>query len=178
MTEDSQGERRDTGAPDPVGVDGRGDRDEHAEVIDLRARVEELQDRWRRSAADLENVRKRAAREVAEAGADERARVAARWLPVLDNLDLALEHAASDPATIVAGIESVRAQALTVLERLGYHRIDDTGRPFDPARHEAVSTATGTTAPDGTVLQVVRPGYGDDRKLLRPASVVVATGHR
>src|SRR5260370_31842526 len=62
-------------------------------IAELRARVAELEDRWRRTAADLENVRKRAAQEIARQQAQERARVAAEWLPVLDNLDLALTHA-------------------------------------------------------------------------------------
>jgi molecular chaperone GrpE len=68
----------------------------------------------------------------------------------------------------------VREQALAVLNRLGYPRRDDVGEPFDPTLHEAVATVEDADAPDGTVVKVVRPGYGSDENLLRPAAVVVA----
>src|SRR6478672_4206141 len=64
---------------------------------DLRARVAELEDRWRRTVADLDNMRKRFAREREQLREAERARVAADWLPILDNLELALQHAGADP---------------------------------------------------------------------------------
>ena len=66
-----------------------------------------------------------------------------RWLPVVDNLERALEHAAADPAAIVEGVQAVRDQALGVLAGLGFPRRDDTGAPFDPARHEAVAARRG-----------------------------------
>jgi molecular chaperone GrpE len=142
----------------------------------LRADVERLTDQWRRALADLDNTRKRAARESARARADERARVALEWLPVLDNLDRALEHGRSEPGTVLEGVEAVRQQALSVLERLGFPRRSDLGTPFDPARHEAVAAVPDPDAAPGTVLRVVRPAYGEGERQLRPASVVVATG--
>lgn len=144
-------------------------------VAELRAKVAELEDRWRRTVADLDNLRKRAARDAAHQQAAERARAAAEWLPVLDNLDLALEHAGADPRAIVDGVRAVRDQALALLARLGFPRREDVGARFDPARHEAVAAVPRTDTPEGTVLQVVRPGYGDDERQLRPAAVVVAT---
>ena len=148
--------------------------DAAATIAQLRARVAELEDLWRRTAADLENVRKRAAQEMARQQAQERARVAAEWLPVLDNLDLALTHAESDPAAIVEGVRAVRDQAVALLSRLGFPRHDDVGTTFDPARHEAVQVVTDPHAPPGTVVQVLRAGYGDGERQLRPAAVVVA----
>jgi molecular chaperone GrpE len=148
--------------------------DEAATVEALTARVAELEDRWKRAAADLDNFRKRAAREAAQQRADERSRVAAALLPVLDNLDLALDHADADPQTIIDGVRAVRDQAISVLAGLGYPRHDDTGEPFDPHRHEAVGVIEDPQAPPGTVVRVVRPGYGDGADQLRPASVVVA----
>lgn len=145
-----------------------------AQLADLKAHAVDLEDRWRRALADLANLRKRVARDVAAQRAEERVRVAAELLPVLDNLDLALEHAESDPGGIVEGVRAVRDQAVGVLARLGFPRHDDVGVPFDPARHEAVSVIAGTDAPDGTVVQVLRPGYGDALHQLRPAAVVVA----
>jgi molecular chaperone GrpE len=146
------------------------------EAAELRARVAELEDLWRRALADLDNLRKRTARDAAAHQAAERARAAAEWLPVLDNLDLALQHAEADPASIVKGVEAVRDQALAVLAGLGFaRRDDDVGAPFDPARHEAAATVTEPDAAEGTVVRVLRPGYGDGEQQLRPAAVVVAT---
>jgi molecular chaperone GrpE len=96
------------------------------------------------------------------------------WLPVADNLDRALEHAQADPRSIVEGVRAVRDQVLEILAKLGYPRRDDTGQPFDPSRHEAVGAAPADGTPPGTVVQVVRPGYGSDERQLRPAQVVVA----
>jgi molecular chaperone GrpE len=141
----------------------------------LEARVAELEDQWRRALADLDNLRKRFVREVERERADERARVAASWLPVIDHLEMALEHAAANPGSIVEGVRSVRDQAVGLLASLGYPRDEAVGDPFDPNRHEAVTAVADSDAPPGTVLHVVRPGYGGDDRQLRPASVVVAT---
>lgn len=140
----------------------------------LRARVAELEDRWRRTVADLDNMRKRFAREREQLREEERARAAADWLPILDNLELALQHAGADPVAIREGVQAVRDQAVDLMARLGFPRRDDTGAPFDPRRHEAVSTVVDASAKPGTVVHVVKPGYGDDTRQLRPASVIVA----
>ncbi|RZU51157.1 molecular chaperone GrpE [Krasilnikovia cinnamomea] len=146
------------------------------ETEELRAELAQMEDRWRRALADFDNLRKRVARESAQQRDDERAAVAARWLPVLDNLELALQHAAADPASIVSGVQAVHEQALNVLADLGFPRRSDVNEPFDPSRHEAVATAPGAGAEPGTVLHVVRPGYGSDERPLRPAAVIVAKG--
>ena len=70
----------------------------------------------------------------------------------------------------------MRDIAVGVLARLGFPRHDEVGVPFDPARHEALSTVAGDNAAPGTVVRVVRPGYGEGERLLRPAAVVVAGG--
>ncbi|MFF5246623.1 nucleotide exchange factor GrpE [Streptosporangium sp. NPDC000095] len=145
-------------------------------VVELQALVTDLQDRWRRALADLDNLRKRVSRDAARTRSEERARAAGEWLPVLDNLDRALEHAETDPVSIADGLRVIRDQAQEVLSRLGYARRDDTGAVFDPARHEAVGVLSQEGVPDGTVVRVVRPGYGDGEQQLRPALVVVAKG--
>ena len=147
---------------------------EDAAVDSDEVTVEQLEDRWRRAAADLDNVRKRSAREVGAARASERATVAAQFLPVLDNLELALAHADADPTTIVDGLRAVRDQAIAVLDRLGYGRREQAGVPFDPAIHEVVSVVDDPVAAPGTVVRVLRPGYGDTDNQLRPAAVAVA----
>jgi molecular chaperone GrpE len=143
-----------------------------------RAQVAELEDRWRRTAAELDNYRKRTARESANQREDERVRVLARWLPIVDNLELALAHADADSDAIIAGIRAVRDQALAVLAEFGYPRYDDQGEPFDPNRHEAVGTIASSDERPGTVVHVVRPRYGDGGHILRPAAVIVAAEER
>jgi molecular chaperone GrpE len=140
-----------------------------------RSEVAELENRWRRALADLDNLRKRYSRELPRERAAERERVAAAFLPVIDNIDLALEHADAAPGAIVEGVRAIREQALTVLAQLGYPRRDEVGRPFDPTRHEVVGVVpTAEGSEPGSVVQVVRPGYGDSERSLRPAAVTVA----
>ena len=148
--------------------------DLEARLADTQARLAEAGDQRLRALADLDNLRKRCAAQVERAEADARAQVARQWLPVVDTLERALEHAAADPRTIVDGIAAVRQQALGVLTSLGFPRRDDTGATFDPARHEAVATTYDPRVPPGTVVQVVRAGYGEPDRQLRPAQVVVA----
>jgi molecular chaperone GrpE len=141
---------------------------------ELRRQLAEAQDQRLRALADADNARKRCAALLSRAEADTTAQVTQRWLPVVDNLERALEHSAADPAAIVAGVRAVLDQAQGVLAGLGFPRRDDTGLPFDPARHEAVATRPDPTVPDGTVVAVARPAYGEGDHQLRPAQVVVA----
>jgi molecular chaperone GrpE len=136
----------------------------------------ELEDRWRRALADLANLRKRYAQEMRRERAAERELVTSAFLPILDNLDRALEHAGADPRSIIEGIRALREQALTVVAGLGFRREDEAGVPFDPARHEVVGVvdADSSNAAPGSVAAVVRPGYGAEGHQLRPAAVTVA----
>jgi molecular chaperone GrpE len=143
-------------------------------TAELEATIIDLEDQLRRALADLDNVRKRTAREGERTRADERTRVAASFLPIVDHLELALAHAAGDARAVIEGVEAVRDQAVETLNRLGFTRHDDVGERFDPARHEAVARAVSDEVPPGTVVDVVRPGYGDGDRQLRPAAVVVS----
>ncbi|HEX6932566.1 MAG TPA: nucleotide exchange factor GrpE [Streptosporangiaceae bacterium] len=145
-----------------------------AELAELRSRVKEVEDLRLRALADLDNLRKRCAEQARQAAAESSASAAADWLPVVDNLDRALDHSRADPDAIIEGVRSVRDQALRVLAGLGYPRRDDVGVPFDPARHDAVAVHSDPDVAAGTVIDVVRPGYGDGDHQLRPAQVVVA----
>ncbi|KUM33261.1 nucleotide exchange factor GrpE [Arthrobacter sp. EPSL27] len=151
----------------------RDEREAEAEAqADALAKME---DQWRRALADADNVRKRAARDGAQLRAQERAAVSLEWLPVLDNLELAVAHApagADDP--FVEGIDSIRKQAIDTLARLGYPRIDEENVPFDPRVHEVVSVVDTDEVPPGTLVSVLRPGYGSADNTLRPAAVVVS----
>jgi molecular chaperone GrpE len=158
----------------PPSADASDESPEPAQADDRR-RVEALEDQLRRTLADLDNLRKRFNREIARERADERARVAALWVPIVDDLERALQHADGDDTPIVAGVRAVRDHALTVLAGLGYPRYEDVGEPFDPSRHEALGTIE-SAAPPGTIVAVARPGYGTTETVLRPAGVLVARG--
>jgi molecular chaperone GrpE len=135
------------------------------------AALADLEDRWKRALAEADNQRKRFARDLGTAQLAERRRVVAAWLPIVDNLELALAHAEEADDPLVQGVRAIRDQAVDLLAALGFPRDDETGIPFDPVRHEAVSVVPGD--PPGTVVAIVRPGYGKGDSLLRPAAVMV-----
>lgn len=143
---------------------------------DLRTRLAEAEDQRLRAVADLDNLRKRCATQVSRARAEASSTVASEWLPVVDNLDRALSHSEAEPDAIIDGVKAVRDQALAVLDNLGFGRRSDTGEKFDPARHEAVGARPDPNTESGTVIEVVRAGYGEGDHQLRPAQVVVASG--
>ncbi|MDX6233025.1 MAG: molecular chaperone GrpE [Nocardioidaceae bacterium] len=145
------------------------------EAPDPAGALRDAEDQLRRALADLDNVRKRFEREVTRERTAERARAAAAWLPVVDNLERALEHAGAEGGAVTEGVRAVLEQALHVLERFGFPRFEDMGELFDPTRHEAMG-AIASEAPPGTVVATVRPGYGTTDNVLRPAGVVVARG--
>jgi molecular chaperone GrpE len=133
-----------------------------------------VEDQLMRALAEADNLRKQRARDIEAARAAARADTVQQLLPVLDNLDRALEHADADPRSIVDGVRAVREQATRLLADLGFARRDDTGQVFDPARHDAVGSRPADGLASGTVAEVVRPAYGDGEHQLRPAQVVVA----
>ena len=162
-----------TTEPATDGTDG--DQTETApDRTDTGAEFAQLEDRWRRALADLDNLRKRYAKDLDRERAAETARVSAAWLPVLDNLELALAHAGSDPQTVVDGVKAIRDQAVQILSRLGFERHDEVGVPCSPELHDGVSVVTQPDLPSGTVIEVLRPGYGENGQQLRPATVVVS----
>jgi molecular chaperone GrpE len=137
-------------------------------------KLAQLEDRWRRAVADMDNLRKRYARELDRERATERARVASAWLPIVDNLERAIGHAGEESSAVLDGIRNIVFDAVQVLERFGYRRNTESGVPFDPERHEVVGVLDQPDSVPGTVLEVVRPGYGEGSRQLRPASVVVS----
>lgn len=168
------------GATDEAGVPA--DFELRDELAQAQERVAHFEERWRRALADADNQRKRHERERERLRAEDWATQAAQWLPVVDNLDRAVAHAEAaqgsheEQGALLEGVRAVLEQAVAVLAGLGYPRQDDeVGAAFDPARHEAVATVPSAEVPAGTVLDVVRPGYGEGERQLRPVGVVVAT---
>jgi len=132
-------------------------------------------DRYLRAAADLENLRKRQKRELEDARFETKNKILKEMLPVVDNLERAIEHASAQggPNPIVEGVQLVLRQFTTSFERLDVIPIEAMSQPFDPNLHEAISQQE-SDAPPGTVVQVLQRGYRTGDRLLRPALVVVA----
>ncbi len=153
-----------------------------AELKRVEAENAELKDRLARRQADFENYRKRVDKERSETYNRVVADVAAKLLPVVDNLKRALETEASVEASesdefrhFLSGVDLIYKQLNGVLEALGVKPIPAVGEPFDPHVHEAVVTeATDDYDPD-TVMQELVSGYRLGDKLIRPALVKVAT---
>jgi molecular chaperone GrpE len=129
-------------------------------------------DKYLRSVADLENYRKRAKRDLDDARADAKTRVLKEILPVVDNLERAMQHE-SDGSAVLEGIKLVHRQFQTALERVDVTTVDAMGQPFDPNLHEAIGQEESDAAP-GTIVKVLQTGYKLGDRLLRPALVVVA----
>jgi molecular chaperone GrpE len=142
------------------------------------AKADEHWQRYLRSVADLENLRKRAAREKQDAIKFGNESILQKLIPVLDNLDMALAAAQSDDGPNVealqTGVSMIQQQFRSVLAEAGLEEIDARGQPFDPNLHEAVSQQESTEVPEGHVMQQLRMGYRLKERLLRPASVIVA----
>jgi molecular chaperone GrpE len=150
------------------------------ELADLRAKAaqaQQFQDQWLRAAADLDNFRKRAARERAEAVRYAQEGLLQKLVPVLDNFEMAM-LAASGPntsaASLQAGVAMIQQQLKSALVEAGLEEIDALGKPFDPNLHEAMAQESSTEMAEGHVLRQTRKGYRLRERLLRPASVVVA----
>jgi molecular chaperone GrpE len=132
-------------------------------------------DQYLRTVAEMENVRKRAQRDVENASRYGLEKFAVELLPVLDSLQGAVSNAArADAKSLVAGQEATLKLLLKAFERLNIREINPTGEPFDPALHEAVMAQDSTTAEPNAVLQVVQSGFELGGRLLRPARVIVA----
>lgn len=167
--------------PVEVEAPGAGEAEPSAEAA-LEARLaaaekekKENWDRYLRAAADLENLRKRQKRELDDARFEMKGKVLKEMLPVVDNLERAIEHASAQGGSnpIVEGVQLVLRQFLTAFERLDVVPVDAAGQPFDPNLHEAISQQD-SDAPPGTVIQVLQRGYRAGDRLLRPSLVVVA----
>jgi len=140
---------------------------------ELQRALEEEEGRVLRLRADLANFRRRAAQEREAALREGRRAVLLPLLPVLDALERALAIGSSDPA-FYKGVASTHRLFLAALREAGAEPIEAAGRPFDPAVHEAVATASPRGVPAGTIVGEVGRGWRLGDELLRPAQVVVA----
>ena len=149
--------------------------DPEADLATLQAKADDNWDRYLRAAAEVENMRKRAARNV------ERARKFAiegfgrELLAVKDSLEMGLAAAESaDAESLLEGSAATLKLLTTTLERFGVTEVDPEGEPFDPEWHEAISMQPSANVEPGSVMQVIQKGYSLNGRLLRPARVIVA----
>ncbi len=139
----------------------------HNELALLRS--ESLRER-----ADLDNQRKRVARDVEQARRFANEKLLGELLPVFDSLDAGLTAAGAEPSPLRDGLELTYKQLLKVAADNGLTLLDPTGQPFNPEHHQAISQVDAPGAAPGSVVQVFQKGYLLNDRLLRPALVVVA----
>jgi molecular chaperone GrpE len=142
-----------------------------------------LKDKLLRTLADMENLRRRTEKEVADAKAYGVANFAREMLTFADNLRRVLESAPTERegldasvVTLIEGVELTERDFLSRLARFGVKKIEAQGQRFDPNQHEALFEIPDESVPTGTVLQVVEPGYLIGERVLRPAKVGVSKG--
>lgn len=139
------------------------------------AKAAENWERYLRAAAEVENVRKRAARDVEKARRFALERFGKELLAVIDGLEMAL--ASSENATVESLLEGSQATLKLLgatMERFGIEVVDPEGEPFDPEWHEAISVQASDTVEPGSVVSVLQKGYSLNGRLLRPAMVIVS----
>jgi len=157
----------------PAGDSEQIDQDFEALLADAHKEKEEYLELARRTKADFENFRKRAAQQVQEAQLRGKIEVAREVIDAVDNLERALE-AAEDGAGLRDGVEMVLGGLRETLKRNGVEPVDPKGEKFDPTKHEALSTQPVEGTESGVVVEVLQKGYALGDQLVRPARVVVS----
>jgi len=149
-----------------------------AAAAEAEAAEPDYKDQWIRSVAELDNVRKRARRDGAQAEQRGVARLARELLPALDNLDRAIKAAEAHPESsnpeLIGGIQLVQQELLAAFSRAGITRDTALGEAFNPHQHEAVAQQPAEATAAGTVIEVYEHGYLLGDEVLRAAKVVVA----
>jgi molecular chaperone GrpE len=145
-------------------------------LAEAKAEAAKMKDQWIRTAADFDNFRKRARRELEDARKAGREELLKELLPVFDNLERAVQSAdrATDVKGVADGLKMVLRQFLDTLSRANIVKVKTMGADFDPAVHEAIQQVETDEHPPGTIVAEVQPGYQQGDRLVRAAMVVVA----
>ncbi|MGB5210215.1 MAG: nucleotide exchange factor GrpE [Gammaproteobacteria bacterium] len=145
-------------------------------VSEMAAALAELRDQHLRTAAELENVRRRAARDVESAHRYGTERFARELLTVADSMEIGLQSIPQDQldSPVAEGLQATLKQLEQCLAKFGIVAIEPLDEAFDPAEHEAIATQPAADQPPGKVLMVVQKGYRIHDRLLRPARVIVS----
>lgn len=177
-----------TGAENKALKENNSNKKDKEKVIDplkeMEARLESLEqeakenhDRFLRVSAEFENYKKRAAREMGDFRKFANESFVKAMLPVVDNLDRAIESSSNDKNTntsVVEGVNMTLREILKVFEQFGVMPFESLGKTFDPGFHQAVMQEENEDYPDNTVLNELQKGYLIHDRLLRPAMVVVS----
>jgi molecular chaperone GrpE len=159
---------------------GKGRGPSAAEHAALQEEHGQLKERWMRLQADFDNYRKRMLREKQETLTYGHENVVKDLLPVVDNLERAIEHASASSGAdfegMLQGVELVRRELLAVLTKHGVEGIEAEGEAFDPNVHEALAQVEEPSVEAGRVARVLEKGYRLRDRLLRPARVMVSKG--
>jgi molecular chaperone GrpE len=182
LTPEQAPEATDPAAGAPAGDEAQATADS-ARIEALTAEAADLRDKLLRTLAEMENLRRRTEREVADAKSYAIAAFARDVLNVADNMERALaavpaEAVTHDAAlkTLVEGVELTERELAKALEKHGVRRVEAAGGKFDPNLHQAMFEVPNPEVPTGTVVQVVQAGYVLGERILRPALVGVAKG--
>ncbi|MEX0938991.1 MAG: nucleotide exchange factor GrpE [Pirellulales bacterium] len=165
----------------PAGDDSPADASDGSAVgdaKDLQSQIDRLNDRVLRLQAELDNVQKRASRELAEERRYAALPVVRDLLPAVDNIERAVSAAegAADGQSLLEGFKLVAQQIQAVLAQYHCTKIEALGEPFDPNVHEAIGQQPSEEHPPGTVMMVVQDGYRLHDRVVRPARVMIASG--
>jgi molecular chaperone GrpE len=173
-------------APEAAGapIDEAAGQAEQDPIAALEAEKADLKDKLLRLMADMENLRRRTAREIADARSYGMTNFARDMLNVADNVRRAIESVPDEERAsaegaykgLIDGIDLTERDLLVTLERHGVKRLDPQGQKFDPNIHQAMFEVPNPDVPTGTVVQVVQSGYVIGERVLRPALVGVAKG--
>lgn len=143
------------------------------QLEEIQAQAAEYKDGWQRALADFQNYRRRVERENGEVYQNAVAGIIKRYLPILDDLERALQSRPAD-LTWVEGIELINRKLQAILEAEGIKRIEAEGQMFDPNIHEAISQEASNEHESGQIIAVVQNGYLLGERVIRPALVRVA----
>lgn len=173
---DEEDRKADSDALDPVEETENGSPASAPESESIEAERDRYLELARRTQAEFENYQKRVRRDAETERRYAALPVVTDLLPVMDNLDRALEACSEQEksSSLYQGIVLVRKQWLDVLQKHGVVALDPAGQPFDPNLHEAVMQQPSDEHPPMTVLRVLRGGYQLHDRVIRPAQVIVA----
>jgi molecular chaperone GrpE len=145
-----------------------------AEREDAAAQLAEMEDRWKRALADLDNYRKRTAGETGRRVGEAQEAMLLQWLDAVDSVERAIAMQPEPENPTALGLRAVLDQMESILARQGVQRIGAPGERFDPERHEAIGVRETDEAPDRTILEVARSGFALGDRVLRPAQAIVS----
>ncbi len=167
---------------DKVELKGESKNSAGAKIVELQKQLDEMKDKYLRTYADMENIKRRGQIEIAQKSKTAIGDFALDVLPVADNLTRALETPIPEDLkqnefikNLTSGVQMTQKSLMEALQKNGVTPIDSVGKPFNPHNQKAIQQVVNDTVPEGTVIQEWQKGYkiGDDR-ILREAMVIVS----